>query len=264
MAEGNGRVYRTELEGLRAPLGVILYLIKRDNLNIYDIPIARITEAYLGYLDFMEELHIELAGEFFVMAATLMRIKIQMLLRKDETEEDPRAELVRSLLEYKKMVEAAKSFKELEEERLKVFKRIVPDREKELVQEPVLELNLYQLLKAFRKIISEFEEIEVSEIEPEIFTIEEKFRAIVSSLADKGQLSMHELFRESSSRLEMIVTFIALLELIKLSRVKARQEGAFGSIWIYPGPGLDEEVKTPILDDESGDVPPEGLSGEEA
>ena len=99
MAESQAKVYRTALEGIKAPLGVLLYLIRRDNLDIYDIPISRITKEYLEYLDLMEELHIELAGEFFVLAATLMRIKAQMLLRKDESEEDPREGLVRSLLE---------------------------------------------------------------------------------------------------------------------------------------------------------------------
>ncbi|NIM19772.1 MAG: segregation/condensation protein A [Candidatus Latescibacteria bacterium] len=250
MAEEPAHVYRTELEGVRAPLGVLLYLIRRDNLDIYDIPIARITKEYLDYLDLMEELHIELAGEFFVMAATLMRIKVQMLLRKDDMEEDPREGLVRSLLEYKKMVEAAKSLREMEEERLKVFKRPIPDREKEFIEESTLELNLYQLMRAFQKIISAFEEREISEIEPEIITMEERIDAILSALSLRSQVAFHELFSGSSSRLELIVTFMALLELIKLAKVKARQEGAFGSIWIYRAAGFENDASSPDVNEE--------------
>jgi segregation and condensation protein A len=233
LAEGQHHLYRPELEGVKAPLGVLLYLIRRDNLDIYDIPISRITREYLDYLELMEELQIELAGEFFVMAATLMRIKAQLLLRKDDGEEDPREGLVRSLLEYKKMVEAARSMGEMEEERLKIFTRPVPDREKEFIEEPTLELNLFHLMKAFRKIVAELETREVSEIDPEEYTMEEKIEVIITSLTDREMVAFGELFEGISSRLEAIVTFMALLELIKLSRVRARQESPFGSIWIY-------------------------------
>jgi segregation and condensation protein A len=235
LAERQTNAYRTELEWAKAPLGVLLYLIRKNNIDIYDIPIARITKEYLEYLDLMEELHIELAGEFFVLAATLMRIKAQMLLRRDDSEEDPREGLVRNLLEYKKMVEAAKSMKEMEEERFKIYKRPVPDREKEFKEDPVIELNLYQLMRAFQKIVTEYEAREVSEIEHEIVTIEEKIDMIMTSLSMHGQVSFHELFDDSSSRLDMIVTFMALLELVKLAKIKSRQEDAFGSIWLYPG-----------------------------
>jgi segregation and condensation protein A len=239
LAERQANAYRTELEWAKAPLGVLLYLIRKNNIDIYDIPIARITKEYLEYLDLMEELHIDLAGEFFVLAATLMRIKAQMLLRKDDLEEDPREGLVRNLLEYKKMVEAANSMKEMEEERSKIYTRPVPDREKELTEEPVFELNLYQLMRAFQKIVSEYEAREVSEIEPETITIEEKIDFIMTSLAVNHQITFHELFSDASSRIEMIVTFMALLELVKLAKVKSRQEGAFGSIWLYRGDAFE-------------------------
>jgi segregation and condensation protein A len=226
-------IYKAELEGVKAPLGVILFFIKRDNLDIYDIPIAKITKDYLAYLDMMEQLQIDLAGDFFVLAATLMRIKVQMLLRRDDDEEDPREELVRNLIEYKKMVEAARSFQELETERLKVFSRTVPHEEKEFRGEPVLELNLFEIMRAFRQIIAEYSTREGTEIEPEEFTLEEKIDAIESVLREHEQVLFRELFQGSSSRLEVIVTFMALLELIKRAVVRSRQEGAFGEIWIY-------------------------------
>ncbi|MEJ2720628.1 MAG: segregation/condensation protein A [bacterium] len=233
MDDGKTNTYKAELEGIKAPLGVILYLIKRDNLDIYDIPIAKITKDYLEYLDIMEQLHIDLAGEFFVLAATLMRIKAQMLLRRDDDVEDPREELVRNLLEYKKMVEAAKSFKELEDERLRVFKRPVPQNEKEFRAEPVFELSLYEIMKAFREIMAEFDAQDVREIEPEEFTLEEKLEAVRTLLAAQNQIAFRDLFAGSSSRLEVVVTFMAVLEMLKRSEIRCRQEKAFGEIWMY-------------------------------
>ena len=234
MADARPEGYKTELEGVRAPLGVILYLIRRDNLDIYDIPIARITREYLEYLDVMEKMEIEVAGEFFVLAATLMRIKAQLLLRKDEdTDEDPRTDLVRSLIEYKKMVEAARTFKELEDERRNIFTRPVPDLEKSYREEPVIDLSLYHLMKAFQEIVHQFEPASVSEIELEEYTIEEKIIAVLQALREDHQVEFKDLFKGSSSRMELIVTLMAMLELIKHTQVKVAQETAFGSIWIY-------------------------------
>ncbi len=225
--------YKAELQGVKAPLGVILYLIKRDNLDVYDIPIAKITKDYLEYIDLMENMRIELAGEFFVLAATLMRLKVQMLLRRDDGAEDPRDELVRDLLEYRKMVEAARNFQSMEGERLRVFRRPVPQHEKEYRGEPVFELTMYEIMRAFREIAAEFDAEASAEIVPEGFTIEEKIEAILSSLTDEGPVRFRDLFRGLASRLEVIVTFIAMLELMKRLAIRVRQEQAFGEIWIY-------------------------------
>jgi segregation and condensation protein A len=229
--------YTTELEGIRAPLGVILYLIRRDNLDIYDIPIAKITREYLDYLNLMDEMRIDLAGEFFVLAATLMRIKIQMLLRKDdETEEDPRQELVRSILEYKKMVEAAKSLREIEDERQRIFTRPISQEEKDATTgETVLDLNLYQLMRAFQEVMTQFEGAEVREIELEAYTIEERIDLVRGMLETREPAMFDDLFVGLRSRLEVIVTFMALLELLKHGQARVQQEGSFGSIWIYKG-----------------------------
>lgn len=251
MNDTRGNTYKADLEGIKAPLGVLLYLIKRDSIDIYDIPIAKIVNDYLEYLDLMEELQMDLAGEFFVMAATLMRIKVQMLLRRDDEIEDPREELVRNLVEYKRIVEAARSLKEMEDHRLKVFRRPVPQNEKELRVEPTLELNLYEVMRAFREIMSQFDSQDISEILPDEFTIEEKIESVLARLADGSQVTFRELFSGSSSRLEMVVTFMAILELMKRAFIKCRQEGAFGEIWIYrredrptAGETLDEPQHT--------------------
>ncbi len=251
MSDSRGNSYKAELEGIKAPLGVILYLIKRDNIDVYDIPIAKITKDYLEYLDLMEQLQIDLAGEFFVLAASLMRIKVQMLLRRDEDSDDPREELVRNLLEYKKMLEAAKSFKDLESERLKVFKRPVPDEEKELKTEPVFELSLFEIMRAFREIMSEFESQTVREIIPEEFTIEEKIEIILERVSEGRQVTFKELFSGSSSKLEIVVTFIAILELVKRAFVKCRQEVSFNEIWIYQA---DPDESGESEDGESNDA----------
>ena len=233
MKDAKAEKYKAELEGIKAPLGVILYLIRRDSIDIYDIPIAKITKDYLEYLDLMEQLHIELAGEFFVLAATLMRIKVQMLLRRDDEQEDPREELVRNLFEYKKIVEAARSFQTMEEERLKQFTRPVPQHEKEYRGEPEFELTMFEIMRAFREVAAQLEDEPVNEIELEAFTIEEKAEVILAALSRDEQVRFRDLFAGISTRLEMIVTFIAMLELMKRLTVKVRQESAFGEIWIY-------------------------------
>jgi segregation and condensation protein A len=258
LAESNSNGYKTELEGIRAPLGVILYLIRRDNLDIYDIPIARITREYLEYLDLMERMEIELAGEFFVLAATLMRIKAQLLLRKDDdTEEDPRGGLVRSLIEYKKMVEAARTFKDLEEERRKIFTRPVPDQEKSYREDPVIDLSLFHLMKAFQEIMHQFDASDVREIELEEYTIEEKIIAVLDALRQDQQVVFKELFSGSASRMELIVTLIATLELMKHGQIKIRQESAFGTIWLYRGENFGRPMGEPDDWDTMPSAPPE-------
>jgi segregation and condensation protein A len=244
LKEAKAERYKAALEGVKAPLGVILYLIRRDNLDIYDIPIAKITKGYIEYLDLMEQAQIDLAGEFFVMAATLMRIKAQMLLRRDEEEDDPRQELVRNLVEYKKMVEAARSFQSMEEERFKMFTRPVPQNEKEYRGDVEFDLSMFEIMRAFREIASQLEDEPVNEFEREAFTIEEKIEAIQTELAASGQVRFRDLFVGLSSRLELIVTFIAMLELMKQLLVKVRQEAAFGEIWIYPAESPDAGAET--------------------
>jgi segregation and condensation protein A len=239
LAETRPVPYTTELEGLRAPLGVILYLIRRDNLDVYDIPIAKITREYLDYLNMMEGMQIELAGEFFVLAATLMRIKVQMLLRKDDdSDEDPRQELVQSLIEYRKMVEAARNFRDLEEQRFHIFTRPVPPEEKEAAGEPVMDLSLFQLMRAFQSVMTQFEGAPVREVELEQFTIEEKIDLVRGALSAREPVLFADLFASSRTRLELIVTFMAMLELLKHGQARVEQEGSFGSIWLYKGPNF--------------------------
>ena len=256
MADTRPAHFTTELEGLRAPLGVILFLIRRDNLDIYDIPIAKITREYLDYLSSMEEMQIELAGDFFVLAATLMRIKVQMLLRKDDDgDEDPRQELVRSLLEYRKMVEAAKGLRDMEEQRQHIFTRPANVDRESFVVEPEIDLSLYQLMRAFQEVMTQFEGAPVREVELETFTIEEKIETVRAALGAREPSLFTDLFASSRSRMELIVTLMALLELLKHGQARVEQEGSFGPIWIYRGANFGRplgevdwtaETETPI------------------
>jgi segregation and condensation protein A len=249
--------FTTELEGIRAPLGVILYLIRRDNLDVYDIPIAKITREYLDYLNSMESMQIELAGDFFVLAATLMRIKVQMLLRKDDdTDEDPRQELVRSLLEYKKMVEAAKGLREMEEHRQHIFTRPAGLDDKSQMVEPELDLSLYHLMKAFQEVMTQFEGAPVREVELESFTIEEKIDVVRGALGVREPMLFTDLFSESRSRLELIVTLMAVLELLKHGQARVEQEASFGPIWVYRGANFGRDLGEVDWTAEPG-VPPE-------
>jgi segregation and condensation protein A len=236
LAELRPAQFTAELEGLRAPLGVILYLIRRDNLDIYDIPIAKITREYLDYLSSMEQMQIELAGDFFVLAATLMRIKIQMLLRKeDDTDEDPRQELVRSLLEYRKMVEAAKNLRDIEEHRQHIFTRPVSIDEKSALPEPEIDLSLFQLMRAFQGVMTQFEGAPVREVELESYTIEEKIDVVRGAIGAREPVLFSDLFAGSRTRMELIVTLMAVLELLKHGQARVEQEASFGAIWIYKG-----------------------------
>lgn len=264
MAELRPGHFTTELEGLRAPLGVILYLIRRDNLDIYDIPIAKITREYLDYLNAMEEMQIELAGDFFVLAATLMRIKVQMLLRKeDDTDEDPRQELVRSLLEYRKMVEAAKGLRDIEEHRQSIFTRPVSLDEKQPTVEPEIDLSLFQLMKAFQEVISQFEGAPVREVELETFTIEEKIDIVRGAIGAREPALFTDLFAGSRSRMELIVTLMALLELLKHGQARVEQEASYGPIWIYKGQNFGRPMGEVDWTAESA-APAEAASGPES
>ena len=174
--------YQVRLTQFEGPLDLLLHLIRRDKIDIYDIPISHITHEYLAYIEIMQELELELAGKFFVMAATLMRIKAQMLLPQrsnaEEEEEDPRDELVQNLIEYKKYKEAAQHMAEMENDRRRVFTRpttvFISDDE----GEPALEVTVFDLLGAFKKVFEELKKQVSYRITKEPVTIEEKLEII--------------------------------------------------------------------------------------
>lgn len=227
-------MYEVKLDGFQGPLDLLLYLVQKNEMNIYDIPIAEITRQYLEYLELMRMLDLEIASEFLVMAATLMQIKSQSMLpaktpEQAEFVEGAREELIRQLIEYKKFKEAAQKLREMEIEREKLFFRQLPPPEFE--REYLIEATLFDLLSALKDLLSRLPPQEEMELEGEEITVEEKMDQIVEALRERGgEMAFDELFGEIRIKSELIVAFLAMLELIKLRRIVAYQTRPFGKI----------------------------------
>ena len=226
-----------KLERFEGPLDLLLHLIKRDEIDIYDIPIARITQQYLAYIELMQSLDLEVAGEFLVMAATLMRIKAKMLLStpaigEEEDEGDPREELGQRLIEYRQFKEAAGTLKLKEADRRLLFQRGMVPGEDEAGPLPLAPASLFNLLDALNRVFSRVPEPEAYEVRGEPYDLDEKMSLIAKRVAEEGSVSFLEMLEKCHARAEMIVTFIALLELIKLAQVAIVQSERFGDIQI--------------------------------
>ena len=234
--------YKVKLEVFEGPLDLLLYLIKQDEIDIYDISLERITRQYLEYLQAFKELNIELAGEFIVMAANLIYLKSRSLLPTDQqppdedaAEDDPRWELIRQLIEYKKFKEAAAELhaRELEQER--IFAR--EGAPALAVHEPLQlgEVGIFQLIHAFQTVIKRIESRhDVQEILAERFSVSEKIESILKRVAHGARVRFSDLFGAAASRVEVVVTFLALLELIRLKQVHVVQRNLFDEIEIAP------------------------------
>ena len=225
---------KVKLEVFEGPLDLLLYLIKRNDVNIYDIPITQIAKQYLEYIELMRLLDLDIAGEFMVMAATLLEIKSKMLLPQPEIEEpeeeiDPREDLVKRLLEYKKFKEVAARLKDFEVKRQQVFIRpaIVEDD-----GESYFEASLFDLITSFTKALKDVPKDIFYEIIKDEFTVEQKVHDILHLLAVKTKISIADLFKEARNKLEIVATFLAILELIRLKEIIIRQKKAFGAIEI--------------------------------
>jgi segregation and condensation protein A len=227
--------YKVKLDQFEGPLDLLLYLIKKQELNIYNIPIARITQQYLDYINMLEFLNLELAGEFLVMAATLMRIKARMLLpsrdEEGEDEVDPRRELVQQLLEYQKFKQAAGQLETMEYQRGLLFTRPGPDGDQEAV-ETEYSYNLYDLLIAFKKVMEEAKE-RVFEVAVDEVSIEEKIGLLKQKLDENEMVAFRDLFDPKSTLRDLVTTFLALLEILRLGNATVRQSKPFSEIWIH-------------------------------
>ncbi|HEV8479722.1 MAG TPA: segregation/condensation protein A [Candidatus Eisenbacteria bacterium] len=229
-----------KLEKFEGPLDLLLHLIQRDEVDIYDIPIAHITQQFLRYLEMMRLLDLEVSGEFLVMAATLMRIKARMLLPQptygEEEEKDPREELVQRLLEYRQYKEAADGLKDREARRREMFERgLVPD-ESEAGPLPLAAVSLFALLDALDRVLARLPERNVLEMTGEAYDIEDKMGLLLQRTRRAGRMSFTLLLEECRSRIEAIVTLLALLELLKMARLRVEQGTPFGEIWVEPAP----------------------------
>ena len=244
-----------KLERFEGPLDLLLHLIKRDEIDIYDIPIARITQQYLSYLELMRSLDLEVAGEFLVMAATLMRIKAKMLLPlpavgDEEDEGDPREELVQRLVEYRQFKEAANTLKTKEDERRQLHERGMVPSEDDAGPLPLAPATLFDLLAALNRVLARVSVPSVYDVEAEAYAVEDKIAMLVETLEQRGTVGFEELLLRCRSRNEMVVTFIALLELVKLGHAQIVQDENFGDIQIVasqpPAPNPEGADRAPV------------------
>lgn len=234
--------YKIKLEIFEGPLDLLLYLVKKDHLNIYDIPIATVTEQYLQYLNLMQLLDLNIAGEFLVMAATLMQIKSKMLLPAEEQtgleeeQDDPRAELVKRLLEYEKFKEIAESLRKRETDQREVFKRpkagIDIDKEALGEKEVYFEASIFDLINAFSRALKDVPKEVFYEVIKDEFTIEEKIHDVLHLLLVNSSVRLSGLFNKAKNKLEIIVIFLAILELIRMKEIMCLQTELFREIEI--------------------------------
>ncbi|MFH0772193.1 MAG: segregation/condensation protein A [Candidatus Omnitrophota bacterium] len=235
--------YKVKLDVFEGPLDLLLYLIRKEEADIFDIPIAKITEQYLQYLEYMKLLDLNIAGEFIVMAATLMHIKSRMLLPPDEQppeemeEEDPRTELVHRLIEYKKFKEAAGELAQMEAKRSLVFPRAVDEAQYADQNEgSYFEASIFDLINAFSTILKSVSKEAFLEVVRDEFTVEGKIQDLLCMLNQSPVLNFKYIFQRIGSKLELIATFLALLELIRLKEVVVRQKRIFGEIEVMFNP----------------------------
>jgi segregation and condensation protein A len=231
--------YQVRIENFEGPLDLLLHLIKKNEINIYDIPIAMIAQQYLEYLEAMEELNLNVAGDFLVMAATLLQIKSKMLLPVDETADDdedgpdPREELVRRLLEYKAFKEAARQLDDQEKIWREIFRReqapLVEEVEEEL---PLENVSLFDLVDALKEVLERNPSSRLIEIVPDNLTVRERMNLILETLEGKDSVSFAALFEGSGHRMVVVVTFLALLELMRLRIARVFQAETFGPILV--------------------------------
>ena len=234
--------YKVSLDIFEGPLDLLLYLIKKDEVDVQDVSIERVTKQYLDYLQTFNMLNIDLAGEFIVMAANLMYIKSRTLLPKhhqppeeDVEEEDPRWELIRQLLEYKKFKDASGFLQKRALEQEQIYELIPEAPEKPSADEeelPLPDIGIFDLISAFRKVLGRFEEEEIGEIADDRFTVSDKIDYLIKEVQPGQQMTFFSLFEEATSKNEVIVTFLALLELIRLKEFRFEQRELMGEISI--------------------------------
>ncbi|WP_025641171.1 segregation and condensation protein A [Schnuerera ultunensis] len=240
--------YKIVLETFEGPMDLLLHLIDKAQIDIYDIPINEITEQYLDYIARMEELDLEITSDFLLMAATLLEIKSKLLLpqknNKDEDEQlkmddvDPRLELVKKLVEYKKYKLASTKFRNLEKVQNKVYYKPQEDLSYFINEEEDLEqMDLKELVKAFNNILEKRTKtqtsLKINEIQKEEYTLDECIEKIKDSLKEKKSVKFSTLIGENPNRKEIVVTFLSLLELIRTKYIRIYQEDNFSDIIIY-------------------------------
>jgi len=238
--------YKVQFEVFEGPLDLLLYLIKKEEVDIYEVNLTQLATRFIEYIDTMRLLDLDIAGEFLVMAATLMYIKSRELLPKDlqvetdaeEEGEDPRWELIRQLVEYKKFKDAAAKLQELEHRQESIFPRLPPKLEFERDQSVnKAEASIFDLVSAVSNILKRFSEKEdLREIFEDKWSVSEKIELLRRRITDAPRIKFSEMFADATSRTEVVVTFLAMLELIRMKILVAIQSEDFGDIDLGRGP----------------------------
>ncbi len=234
-------MYKVKLEYFEGPLDLLLFFIKRDELDIYDIPIAKITKDFLDYIHYMQMLDLEVAGEFIVMAATLMQIKVKMLLpreEEDEKEEDPRAELVQRLLEYRRYKELAGGLSILEDEARRLFYRQNYDADPKLHlvadnHSDLKDMSLFHLISAFKLVMERAPKRLYHDVERVPVTIDDQISYLMDFFRIRSEAPFHEVIEPMTEKIRIIVTFLALLELVKEKSLGIRFGRRFDEFIVY-------------------------------
>ncbi len=270
--------YKLKLDIFEGPLDLLLFLIKKNDIDICDIPIVKVTQQYLEYIEMMKMLDLEVVGEFLVMAATLLQIKSKMLLPPDpsgleEPEIDPRDELVARLQEYRVFKEIAEQLKGKEGERQNFFTRQVDEEARKALEndakEVFFEASLFDLINAFSAALSKLKEDKSYEVSKEEFTVEQKIHDILHSLLNQPRLLLTDIFAKAKSKVEMIVSFMAILELIRLKEIIVAQKRLFADIEVLRNrenvlPAVEQSdsqedqpaiSQPPVIDGENQNVP---------
>jgi len=234
--------YEIKLDVFEGPLDLLLYLIRKNEIDVYNIPISLITEQYLEYLDLMRSLNLDLAGEYLLLASTLIHIKSKLLLPPAEGEgeeeegEDPRAELVRQLIEYQAFKEAALKLDGRPLLERDVFKRGVAEAGPPETPEPPemdIEVDIFELVAAFRRIVAGLDPSEDLAFDTEKMSLTDRINEVMEQLSRQGQLTFPELLGEGRERRRIVYTFLAILELMKLRMIRVVQTGPFGTIRLF-------------------------------
>lgn len=249
-AAGSSADYRVQLEEFEGPLDLLLYLIRKNEVSIYEIPIAKITEQYLEYLRIMEELDIGVAGEFLVMAATLIHIKTKLLLPRDPTAEadeeleDPRQELIHQLIEHQKFKGAA----EMLHTRAVVERGVFTRKDAEAEENAEVSASVFDLLGAFREVLLRLDAVVEIEIARDEVTLGQKLAEVRQLIDRESSFSVTELFGRAKSRRELVITFLAVLELTRLRFIRIVQPEAFGAVMAERRERSEEEPDADTLE----------------
>ncbi len=234
-------MYKIKLDQFEGPLDLLLFFIKRDELNIYDIPISRITGEFLEYVNLIKLMDLEVAGDFILMASTLMHIKVRMLLPREVDERgeeiDPRADLIKALLEYKKYKEVAEDLTYFESSQRKISFR--GDFSEDAMESPpefeilLKNISIFDLAKAFKKAIEGIKPQVVHEIRKINVSIDEQIQYILSRVLEKGEIHFLSLVHGMKEKIRIVITFVALLELTKMEKIGIKESPEFNDFVIY-------------------------------